>query len=201
MLLQPWNLFMQVADITGVYGLSFAVVMINAAVAYLGRDASPESVIASLKQPGLAARLKLFAIGNGRVLAVLACVIILPLAYGSVRRHMIQDEVSRERAAGKGIPITIVQANFTQDERWRDSGFMDRVNVCLGLTGRCHSGRGIVVWPETVLNSQGMVRSGLFGYIRSRMGGADLLVAGGVRRAIGRSGVYNTAYPGVRKRG
>ena len=192
--LQPWNLFVQAADIAGVYGLSFMVVMINAAIAYLCRDASLKSVVTSLRQPGLDGRLRLFAIGNRRVLAIMACVMILPPAYGAVRRHMIQDEMSLERAAGREIPITIVQANFTQDERWRDSGFMDRVNVCLGLTGRCHSGRGIVVWPETVLNSQGMVRSGLFEFIRSRMSGADLLVAGGVRRAIGRSGVYNTAY-------
>jgi apolipoprotein N-acyltransferase len=192
--LQPWNLFMQVADITGVYGISFVVVMINAAAAFLCRDATPGSVAAVLKQPGFGGRAKLFMMENRRFLAVLACVVILPLGYGAVRRHMIQNEMSRERAAGKGLPITIVQTNFTQDERWRDAGFMDRVNVCVGLTGRCHSGRGIVVWPETVLNSQGMVKSGLFEYIRTRMCGADLLVAGGVRRAIGRNGVYNTAY-------
>lgn len=192
--LQPWNLFIQAADITGIYGLSFMVVMINGAAAYLCRDATPEKAMVFLREPGLAGRLKIFMVENSRILAVMACIIIVPLAYGSVRRFMIQDELSREHAAGKGIPITIVQANFTQGERWQEAGFMERINVCLGLTGRCHSGGGIVVWPETVLNSQGMVRSGLFEHIRSRMYGADLLVAGGVRWAIGMKGVYNTAY-------
>ena len=62
--LQPWNLFVQAADIAGVYGLSFMVVMINAAIAYLCRDASLKSVVTSLRQPGLDGRLRLFAIGN-----------------------------------------------------------------------------------------------------------------------------------------
>jgi apolipoprotein N-acyltransferase len=191
---QPWNLFMQTADITGLYGLSFMVVMLNGAATYLSRGMTLESAVTAVRGPGIVSRLRRLISENRLVFMVIACALIIPVAYGAVRRTMVRDEVSRELAAAKGVPITIVQPNFTQEERWRDAGFMDRVNICLGLTGRCLQDGGIVVWPETVLNSQGMVRSGLFSYIRSRMGGAQLLVAGGVRRTMGRSGVYNTAY-------
>jgi apolipoprotein N-acyltransferase len=225
--LQPWNLIMQMADITGIYGISFIVVMINAAIACIARDIDLDEPWRTVLRPITIAGIRAFIIQNRVPLLIMLMALLIPLLYGAVRRHDVRHSVERERAAGKGISTTVVQPNFTQEERWSGNGFIERVNVCLGLSRRCapagagaDAGRdktagpgtgdreksagegsadragagGLVVWPETVLNSQGMVNIRLFKFIRSCIGDVRLIVAGGVRRAIGKNGLYNAAY-------
>ncbi|MBN2158973.1 MAG: apolipoprotein N-acyltransferase [Spirochaetes bacterium] len=220
--LQPWNLFMQMADITGIYGVSFLVVMINGLMAFLLREIG----FRDIKQGALNALnttwLKNFYRRNRFPLALLALALIIPLCYGAVRRQYVVKSLA---AGGGRVPVIIVQPNFTQEERWSGDDFIERVNVCLGLAGRCSAKNGreevpsaesgdegvnpaghrqtgggeierntIVVWPETVLNSEGLVDRKLLAHIFSSTKDARLIAAGGVRRDIDRSGVYNTAY-------
>ncbi len=203
--LQPFTVYMQAADITGIYGISFLVVMINAIITYLARDISLKSSKKGQLLRGLAAQMKPILAQKRPVLAALLLIIALPVLYGTVRRSGIDNLVRSGKASGKIISAVAVQANFTQQERWQRTGFIERVNICLGLAGRC-AGRqttaglgrtvpdGIVVWPETVLNSSGMINNRLFSHIQTRLGKSRLLVAGGVRRTIGSTGVYNTAF-------
>jgi apolipoprotein N-acyltransferase len=210
--LQPCNLFMQMADFTGLYGISFTVVMINAVIAYLCRGLDFRAIRLFFSGAGLFDRAGRWIAQSRIPLVVLAAAVSIPLLYGAVRRNEVRQMLESEIASGKGVAATIVQANFTQDERWMEDGFMDRVNVCMGLTGKCGALRpaqggepgegrddapghaGFVVWPETVLNSQGMVNSRLFSFIQSRLDGSRILVAGGVRRGIDTDGVYNSAF-------
>lgn len=205
--LQPFTVYMQAADITGIYGISFLVVMMNAIITFLVRDSSRRNGKTGPLMSGLAARMKSILNQKRPAIAVLLFIFVLPVLYGTLRHGWIQDRVMSGMAGGRGIHAAAVQANFTQDERWKTAGFIERVNICLGLTEKCFPrqagaglGRGramldgIVVWPETVLNSRSMVNSRLFSYIQSRAGGSRLLVAGGVRRSIGAGGVYNTAF-------
>jgi apolipoprotein N-acyltransferase len=203
--LQPFTIYMQVADITGIFGISFLVVMMNAIITCLIRGSSRRDGKTGPLMRGLAARMKSILDQKRPAIAVLLFIIVLPVLYGTLRHGWIQDCVRSGMADGRGIHAAAVQANFTQDERWKTAGFIERVNICLGLTEKCFHrqvaaglGRatldGMVVWPETVLNSRGMVNSRLFSYIQSRVGGSRLLVAGGVRRTIGAGGVYNTAF-------
>ncbi|MBN1495676.1 MAG: apolipoprotein N-acyltransferase [Spirochaetes bacterium] len=209
---QPCNLFMQMADITGLHGVTFLVVMINSITRYLCSDVDWNTIrqIESFSA-ALRGAFKYMA-RNRAAFSLLLCGILVPLAYGAIRLPAVRQMIERERSAGKEIAAIIVQPNFSQDERWKDSGFMDRVNVCMGLTGRCGGLKkdstgesekwsggapkhgGFVVWPETVLNTEGMVDTGLFSFIQSRLDDGHILVAGGVRREIGSSGVYNSAY-------
>lgn len=210
--LQPWNLYMQMADIAGLHGITFTVLIVNAVTACLCRDLDWITAWRAFSKPGFFGRAGAYISRSRAPLILLLCAIILPLLYGAVRRPQVRQMAEREHAAGKELVATIVQPNFTQDERWQDAGFMDRVNVCMGLTGRCGalagtrnaaSGTdgndaaeraGFVIWPETVLNAGRMVNSGLFSFITSRLSGSRVLVAGGVRREIGTGGVYNSAY-------
>lgn len=204
--LQPFNLFMQAADIAGIYGISFLAVMVNAVITYLVRDFRLAGDGNTPPSRNLAPQVMIIGRKKRAALAVLVLAVALPALYGAVRRDAVHDLVRKGKASGSLVRVSAVQANFTQEERWRSTGFIERVNVCLGLTGRCAAQRaagddtespaavGLVVWPETVLNSGGMVDSRLFSYIRSRLGGDSLLVAGGVRRTIGSRGVFNTAF-------
>ncbi len=203
--LQPFNLFMQAADITGIYGISFLVVMVNGVITYLLKDIGLVSDADAHPLRNLAARMILIGKQKRAALAVLLLAIAVPVMYGAMRREAMNDLVLKGKASGSLVRASAVQANFTQEERWRSTGFIERVNVCLGLARRCaaplspvgmevSSPDSIVVWPETVLNSSGMVDTRLFSYIQSQIGGSNLLVAGGVRRTIGSKGVFNTAY-------
>ena len=199
--LQPFNIYMQIADIAGVYGISFLVAMMNAIITYLVRDMDSGGRRGIMLLRHYAARMRTGLASKRPAYAALAVIIIIPVLYGAVRRGWINGYLP----GGRGVDAAAVQANFTQDERWKTAGFIERVNVCLGLTERClpretagEPGRaavdGIVVWPETVLNSGSQVNSRLFEYLQSRIGGSRMLVSGGVRRTIGGRGVYNTAF-------
>ncbi len=203
--LQPFNTYMQAADIAGIYGISFLVVMMNAIVTYLVRDISREGGKIFPPTRGLAAQVKSMMMRKRPAIAALLLAILVPVLYGAARRIGINDLVRSGKIPGLMINAAAVQANFSQEERWQRTGFIERVNICLGLTGRCTGARasaglgrtaldGMVVWPETVLNSSGMVNNRLFSHIQSRMGGTRLLIAGGVRRTISSGGVYNTAF-------
>nr|HPL19297.1 apolipoprotein N-acyltransferase [Spirochaetota bacterium] len=204
--LQPFNLYMQAADIAGIYGISFLVVVVNALIAYLARDIGLDGFKNTPLFRNLTAQMAIIGRRKRAALVVLVLAIAVPVLYGAVRREAVNDLVLKGRIPGLLISVSAVQANFTQEERWRRTGFIERVNVCLGLTRRCgatlsspvgmkiSSPDSIVVWPETVLNSSGMVDTKLFSYIQSQIGGSRLLIAGGVRRTIGSRGVFNTAF-------
>ncbi|TFH39467.1 MAG: hypothetical protein E4G96_09065, partial [Chrysiogenales bacterium] len=182
---QPWNCYIQMADSTGVYGISFVLALCNGGVAYLCRGVNAATFRQMMKR-GVAARVVRCLSDNRAVCVLLALAMLLPLSYGAARRFAVREMVERNVTAGKVIPVTIAQPNFTQEERWKSTGFIDRVNVCLGLTGRCalppvrgeeekgHAipgSRGLVVWPETVLNSAGNVNSMLLDHFRARLPG------------------------------
>lgn len=203
--LQPFNLYMQAADVAGIYGISFLVVMMNAVMTYLLRQFMNDRGRGGSVPRDMIPRIKTLVARNRVPAAAMALIVLVPVTYGVVRRDLVQRTVCQGAASAMTRNAVVVQANFNQEERWKSAGFIERVNVCLGLTGRCAGGtgddvpgpegpRGIVLWPETVLNAGGMVNSKLFSFIHSRMGGQELLVAGGVRRSIGTNGVYNTAY-------
>ncbi len=205
----PWNAYIQMADVTGVYGLSFMAALCNGCVAFICGSLRPAEVMNAFRG-GLGGVRGIRIPGAYRVvICVLAAAIILPPLYGAVRRHSLAARVAGEMNTGRGIHVTAVQPNFTQEDRWRSAGLIDRINVCIGLAGRCAtetagiSGqesnaagerRVLVVWPETVLNSPALIDRRLFAYLRERLPRAGLLVAGGVRRGATQRGVYNSAY-------
>lgn len=205
----PWNAYIQMADLTGVYGLSFMAALCNGCVALIWGNLRPADVrdafrggFRGMGAPGAAG-------GHRIAIGVLAAVILLPPIYGTVRRHTLGARTAGEISAQGGIPVTVVQPNFTQEDRWKSAGLIDRINVCIGLAGRCATETGgisgkeseaaverrnLVVWPETVLNSPALIDRRLFAYLRERMPRAGLLVAGGVRRGAMKYGVHNSAY-------
>jgi apolipoprotein N-acyltransferase len=138
----PWELLgcsqyrvlplIQVADITGVYGLSFLLVFANCCL-YLAFQEMPSAGSALRRlAPGLA----------------LAAVVLL---YGFVQLSRYPAEAE---ANPHGTTIGIVQCSFTQDQRWRGDTQAEQLARYLVYTDEaCRKGARLIIWPEAALQS------------------------------------------------
>jgi len=115
----------QIADITGPYGVSFLIVMINIVVYTL------------------AVRRKLYAI-RYPLYAIL--IVLTVLAYG-------YSKLGRE-PGGTEVKISVIQGNIPQDEKWDEiyEGYIfDKYGV---LTREAvKEGPDLIIWPETAFPS------------------------------------------------
>lgn len=121
---QSYNLpIIQIADITGAYGVSFLIIMLNMAI-YLG--------IKNFKNKELAAR----------IVSIAVFLVFLSLSYGIYRLNNI--------FTGDRLKIAVVQGNIPQTKKW-DASFREEImNKYEGLTKKA-AGEGVdlIVWPET----------------------------------------------------
>ena len=141
---------MQCADITGVYGISFLVVWVNAAVYLLIRG------IVLTRIPWKAVAL---------TIVMLAAIFL----YG---RFRIQ-EVSVLSPASFPIDVGLVQGNVAQDIKW-DKNFLDEtLDRHRALTrSALEAGAKLVIWPESAtpfyFQNEPFYRQALFDLIRNR---------------------------------
>jgi len=138
----PWELLgysqyslgavIQIADITGVYGLSFLLVFVNCCLYQACRD---------LPAAGKALR----------TLAPAGVLTFVVLLYGVVQLNRY-PALDGKRPVGDGIGI--IQCSFLQDERWREDTQAQQLERYLALTeAACLKGARLIVWPEAALQS------------------------------------------------
>lgn len=140
----------QVAEFTGPYGVSFVLVLTNAALALAlrvliaGRKSGDDP--GGAKTPG----------GWKRALAVaLAAAIVPPVlcaGYGLVRMPMVDRAFSERHEVGVGI----VQANIPQDLKWEEEFFLWSMEEHIKLSRKvmAHEPR-LVMWPEAAVTARG----------------------------------------------
>ncbi len=137
----PWGLLgsclytrttlIQVADLAGVYGLSFLIVMVNASLA--------RAWMFSRKKNGLKG-----------VVSMLPCVLALVLvsAYGRVRLAEIglaMDNAQKTR-------VSVVQGNIRQADKWDLQYQESTIDAYCDLSRRAAGQQpDLIVWPETAL--------------------------------------------------
>ncbi|GBD97873.1 apolipoprotein N-acyltransferase [bacterium BMS3Abin06] len=140
----PWSLLgysqykflplIQIADVTGVYGISFLVAAFNAAI----YDMVIRRVRESDKTPLFARR----SLTPGIIIYTI--IIIMSLSYGMGKL--------KEEDKGQKIKISVVQGNIAQDKKW-DPGFrrevIDRYRRL--SAGVMSYNPDIIVWPESSL--------------------------------------------------
>jgi len=117
----------QVADITGVYGLSFLIVLAN-------------SVIYLALRSGRRGTDTMACVG--RSAAVFLALLMVVLLYGSFRMRHEQ----------KGIPmkVALVQGNIDQGIKWNPAFLEETVSIYERLSRRAAAGGvDLVVWPES----------------------------------------------------
>ena len=131
----PWELLgyslylnrplLQLASLTGVYGLSFLIVLVNAAVVQI-----------------LLFRSDLLRLGLPPFLLLLAA-----LSFGYYRLHTLPEESTSP------LKVGIVQGNFTQHEKWNPKRLERTIQRYVELTRSlaASSQMDLIVYPETAL--------------------------------------------------
>jgi apolipoprotein N-acyltransferase len=174
----PWSLLgyaqvpvlpvVQVADVTGVFGVCFAVATVNAALA---------GVWASRRGSGDERRRALHGA------AVAAGLVVLVLAYGAVRL--------RATASDAAVPVAVVQGDLDLGSQWRPELYGENLEAYLRLTDAALDRRParLVVWPENALTffveEERAYRSAIASVLAAR--DAELLT-GGPRALAGGAG-------------
>jgi len=142
----PWELlgysqyrslpFIQVADLTGVYGISFWLSLNNAAVllATLGlRRKEWQTHLVSRK----------VITGAGALVLVVSG---LMWGYGQTRIRAID----REAAQAQRKKIAVLQGNIDQDKKWNRTFQRATIETYLNLAARANRDNpNLIVWPET----------------------------------------------------
>jgi apolipoprotein N-acyltransferase len=131
----PWELLgnglflhpmlLQLADFTGVYGLSFLVVLVNAGLYLL--LSPPRGQVLRFRQA-----------------AGVCLILAFWLGYGYYRL----GEVVKLEASSPKIKVAVVQGNLKQGEKWKKEMVQATLDRYADLTRRVKGAR-LIVWPET----------------------------------------------------
>jgi apolipoprotein N-acyltransferase len=139
----PWAVFgysqtgveslMQIADVTGVYGVSFLLVAVNAAAAELW-----------LSRGQMAGSMRQALTG----LAFAGAATVGALAYGRVRLTTPPND-----AATPPVRVAIIQGNLDLGSQWQSSFYGRNLDIYLGLTRAAleESQAQVVFWPESAM--------------------------------------------------
>jgi len=143
----------QVAELTGPYGVSFMVVLVNAALAAVAIDVLPG--VREEAEPccaALAGRSAERALWRSRLLTLAfgAGVPVLAALFGWVRMGM----VDREFQGRPEIEVGIVQANVDQAIKWSPEFFWQTMYDHLDLTDKLDN-PDLVIWPEAAVTVGG----------------------------------------------
>lgn len=123
-------LFIQIADITGVYGISFLVMMVNAWV---------KEIASACQKKGFAS-FKEFAF----LTAIVFLLIVDAGVYGFYRINAIGNIQAAK------VKISVIQANVANERRWHPSGWPLILKDHLFLAARASQDNpDLIVWPES----------------------------------------------------
>jgi apolipoprotein N-acyltransferase len=124
--LYQYPLLLQLADLTGVYGLSFLVVLVNAALFLV------------IFPPQVS------KVWRWRPLLLVAVLVALWLGYGAYRLGAVQ----LLSAASPKIKVAVAQGNIKQGEKWKKEMVEATLARYAELTRKVKGAR-LIIWPET----------------------------------------------------
>jgi len=124
----------QVADITGIYGVSFLVLAVNGAIAdiIMMKQKLREMPLYPLVYP---------AVG----MAVLGIMLIASVGYGFWRLGQNRE--------GSSFPVSIVQGNIEQDKKWEPAFQKEVLDTYFSLSKKASEEYSpqLIIWPETAV--------------------------------------------------
>ena len=123
--LYRYPLLLQLADITGVYGLSFLVVMVNVSLYLL--CVPPRGKALQFRQA-----------------AAVCLILVVWMGYGFYRLQAVEALM----AASPKIKVAVCQGNMKQGEKWQKSMVQTTLKRYAELTERVKGAR-LIIWPET----------------------------------------------------
>lgn len=183
----PWGLLgyipsgrlelIQIAAWTGVYGVSFLLALVNAALAWALTRWTPRAV----------------AVSGGVVVASVG------VALGVGAAHSARTDGS--------VPVGLVQGNIDQAIKWEKAHQRTTLEIYADLTRRAAAGSRLVVWPEAAVPAYVRYEPWVLDWLRQLSAdvGVPLLVGAPDARQEGRATRYlNAAFlvgpPGLRAR-
>lgn len=174
-----WLPFLQIADVTGVYGVSFALIAVNAALAEL--------------------RVTLVGQGRGALRRFAPIGLALLPSVGFLLYGVWLLRSAPEAGEGTpGVPVAILQGNLELGYRWRSEYYGRNLQVYLRMTHRAlmEERPRIVFWPESAmsffLEEEALYRNAIARLLRD---GDVELIAGGPTRIEGpRRRYYNSVF-------
>ncbi len=119
--------FIQFADVLGVFGLSFLIVMVNAALFDVMAKKSKKAVIA--------AAVAFLTLGSVFI-------------YGVIRVNQVEKAMDN----AKSMEVALIQGNIDQSIKWNENFQKETLNIYerLSLQNTPAEGR-LLIWPETAL--------------------------------------------------
>jgi apolipoprotein N-acyltransferase len=143
----PWGLLaysqwknsvlIQIADITGVYGVSFLIVLFNAALAY---------VIYQYRRPFDIKRIS--SAGMAVLSIVLVGIITFVFFYGMKSISKYEPLINH---TNETIDVALIQGNVEQSKKWESDYLKESLGTYMGLTGGLKGVPDLIVWPETAI--------------------------------------------------
>jgi apolipoprotein N-acyltransferase len=143
----PWSLIgytqhnfiglIQIADITGIYGVSFLVVLVNALLTdlFLLKKKKSEKPLFSLWKTFVSTFITLF-------------IVVSVLIYGFYRINTF----NKKDGDFQKIRISVIQGNINQAIKWNPEYQQEVLRIYEGLTRKAlKESPALVVWPETAL--------------------------------------------------
>ena len=132
----PWRAVIQIADVTGVWGVSFVIVCVNVIITHL--------TFVMVRGKGRGAREER---NRNRTavffyLLLLATLIVVVLAYGLWRLQHV--------AGGPSVRVAVVQGNIPQEAKWDETYQAEILSRYETLThDAAKTQPALIVWPET----------------------------------------------------
>lgn len=119
----------QFADITGIYGITFFIVFINAVIyEVLFNNANKKKIIFSL--------------------SIAALVILMVYSYGAYRINHINKLMNH----AKSIGVNLIQGNIDQGVKWNEEYKKETIETYRTLSlEKTMRGNGLIIWPETAV--------------------------------------------------
>src|SRR3972149_803447 len=129
----PYPALIQVADTTGVWGVSFAVVAFNASLAFLAagmlfKDRDEKAPVLPV--------------------VVASALVVSMAAYGAVRMKMVDGELPQWRT----LRVALAQGSIDQGVKWDGRDQQETINIYRKLTEDASNRQArLVIWPETAI--------------------------------------------------
>ncbi|MCH7923446.1 MAG: apolipoprotein N-acyltransferase [Nitrospinae bacterium] len=179
----------QIADITGVYGVAFLIVLVNATIVELFENLSQSGTIGLVRRkPGPS---------NVRLILSASLAVALTLGYGWTVLARPERTVPPETPK---LRFALLQGNIPQDLKWDAASQQETVNLYTVLVSEVSRGPAapqLIVWPETAapfyFEQDGALQEKVRSVVR-RTKVYHLVGAAGYEKIDGRVAYYNRAY-------
>ena len=174
---QIFNIFIQISDLTGIYGVSFLIVFTNSLITEIpmhNKKYAYQSILI----------INLLLISTG--------------IYGLLKIQYIENTI--HESSEKEIRASVIQGNFSSKEKWDSRNTSAILNTYINLTKQVINGTNITVWPETVLNSSDANNLDVLSGVSTLLKNDQLIIAGATRNDQSKqifNSILTTGYHGL----